>query len=431
MTAATALPPDFQADVLLRVAESDDGPVTGNHGERDRAVVDLNEQAYSLAQHATRRLPGLATVGYAGEENEDELRSARTAGLDQLTLQTRAISNVKSHAPDRAIALMPGLPRPAAATCDSDYVDDPTPLYRLLPTFSVNDARQSTDLLLGQVDRVRSEAEIAPALKSVTALPLGSNATEAAIAQRLTKMLLRARGDDASFTATELSVASDIQLALQRVESIPGIHSQLRASYREYVDAHLSASRCAASLVGNHRLLEQRFVAGLPNDRIREPAPTPPSATPQVDDAVSLIRQAGYNVRTQLLGYVGQEPLRDAALAAASNEFLDQIDAGPLREAAATDATGQIQRAQLIETLRYLEYAPPGSSRDRGFSLLDGLLDGTHYQRDHDVWFGDLKRVADQSMRWPDRNLRLRHLAASTTPVIRVYAMLIQRKEFP
>ncbi|WP_245879444.1 hypothetical protein [Xanthomonas pisi] len=431
ITAAAALPPDFQADVLLRVAGSDDVPVPNNHGDRDSAVVGLGEQAYALAQHATRKLPGLATVGYAGEENEDELRSARTAGLDQLTLQTRAISIMKSRSPGRAVALLPGLPRPAVATCESDYVDDPTPIYTLLPTLSVNDASRSADLLLGQVDRARSEAEIAPALKSVIALPLGSTATEAAIAQRLTKMLLRARGDDASFTATELSVASDIQLALQRIESIPGVHSQLRSSYRDYVEAHLSAPRCAASLAGNHRLLEQRFVAELPNDRISEPASPAPSNEPEVDAAVSLIRQAGYNVRTQLLGYVGQEPLRDTALAAASKEFLDQIETGPLREAAASDGTGRIQRAQLIETLRYLEYAPAGGSRERGFALLDGLLDGAHYRRDHDVWFGDLKRVADQSMRWHDRELRLRHLSASTIPVIRVYAMLMQRKQFP
>jgi hypothetical protein len=314
---------------------------------------------------------------------------------------------MKNHSLGRALALMPALPRPAAASCDTDYIDNPTALYALIPTLAVNDAAQSTDLLLAQIDRAGSEADIAPALKSVTALPLGSTATEAGIAQRLAKMLARARGDDASFTATELSVASDIQLALQRVESIPGVHSQLRSSYRDYVQAHLFAPRCAASLAGNHQLLEQRFVAELPTDRIREPAQPAPSKEPEVDAAVSLIRQAGYNVRTQMLGYAGQEPLRDAALAVASKEFLDQIDTGPLREAAASDGTGRIQRAQLIETLRYLEYAPAGGARERGFALLDGLLDGAHYQRDHDLWFGDLKRVADQSLRWPDRELRL------------------------
>ncbi|WP_244805145.1 hypothetical protein, partial [Xanthomonas phaseoli] len=431
ITAAAALPPDFQADVLLRVAASEDIPLLENHGARDSAIVGLSEQAYTLAEHATRRLPGIATVGFAGEESEDELRSARTAGLDQLTLQTRAISAMKSHSISRATALLTELPRPAVANCESDYVDDPTPIYAVAPTLSVNDASQNTELLLGQVDRARSEAEIAPALKFVTALPLEAPATEVAIAQRLAKMLLRARGDDATFTATELSVASDIQLALQRVESIPGIHSQLRASYRSYVDEHVSATRCPASLVGNHRLLEQRYVAELPDDRIREPAGTPVSAKSDVDDAVSLIRQAGYNIRTQLLGYVGQEPLRDAALAAASSEFLDQIDAEPLRMAANTDVTGRIERAQLMEILRYLEYAPPGSSRERGFALLEGLLNGVYYQRDHDVWFRDLKRVADQSLRWPDRALRLRRLAVSAVPVIRVYAMLMQRKQFP
>ncbi|WP_238601374.1 hypothetical protein [Xanthomonas arboricola] len=430
VTAAAMLPPDFQADVLLRIAGSDSASTTGRSNESDGSVIRLSEQAYALSQQAARSMPGLATVGYVREEDDDELRSARTMGLDQFSLQIRAISLMERHSPGRALALIPALPKPVAADCDSAYVDDPTAVYALLPTIGIHDTLQNTDLLLAQIDRANSEADIAPALKSVIRLPPGSATTEAGVAQHLAKLLLRARGDDVSFTATELSVASDIQLALQRVESIPGVHAQLRASYRDYVQAHLSAARCTSSLAGNHQLLEQRFVAELPVDRIREPAPLTPSRTPEAETAVSLVRQAGYNVRTELLGYVGQEPLHAAALSIASKEFLDQIDSGPLREAATSDATGRIRRAQLMEILRYLEYAPAGTQRDHGFAILDGLLDGPHYRRDHDMWLGDLKRVADQAARWPDRRLRLRHMSASTVPVLRVYAMLMQRQQF-
>ncbi|NIK07269.1 hypothetical protein GGR60_000695 [Xanthomonas arboricola] len=52
-------------------------------------------------------------------------------------------------------------------------------------------------------------------------------------------------------------------------------------------------------------------------------------------------------------------------------------------------------------------------SRERGFALLDGVLDGARYQRDHDIWLGDLQRVADQSMHWPDRVPGLRDLSAA------------------
>ncbi len=151
ITAAAALPPDFQADVLLRVAASEDIPLLENHGARDSAIVGLSEQAYTLAEHATRRLPGIATVGFAGEESEDELRSARTAGLDQLTLQTRAISAMKSHSISRATALLTELPRPAVANCESDYVDDPTPIYAVAPTLSVNDASQTPNYSLAKL----------------------------------------------------------------------------------------------------------------------------------------------------------------------------------------------------------------------------------------------------------------------------------------
>ncbi|WP_369976678.1 hypothetical protein [Xanthomonas bundabergensis] len=428
---AVSLPADFQAEVLLRMADAKDLPTAPGSKGQSATAVDLALHAYELAGRSMRRLPGLGNVGYVDEENEDELRNAHTAGLDQLSLQTRSIRLVAAHAPERVGSLLASLPAPAKTACGADYVDDPSATYELTAALLPQDPEQRANALRQRIDLAQRETDVKPALKMILALPTLGDAAEAQIGESLIRLFARVRGDDAGFTATELSVASDIQLLLQRLDGTPPIRDRLHDAYRGYVQAHLAQPRCPASLLGNHWLLEQRFVAEIPGDQIREPAPSAAASSPGNDAAVSLIRQAGFNIRTQLLEHADRNPATDAALAAASNEFLEQIGTGPLGAAAASDSSGRIQRAQLLEMLRYLEYAPAGAARDRGFDIVYRLLSGPYYQRDHDTWFGDLRRVAEQAQRWPDRALRLDQLAAHREPVVKVYALLMQRGQFP
>ena len=68
------------------------------------------------------------------------------------------------------------------------------------------------------------------------------------------------------------------------------------------------------------------------------------------DEAISLIREAGYNMRTQLL--LPDASAADSALEKASIEFLDQLDHDVLQQTAAGDGSGRVQRARLRELLR-------------------------------------------------------------------------------
>lgn len=422
LTAAQTLPADFQADVLLRLATSTDLPTNGD-GDRAAAAQRLNQQAAALAEHAQRRMPGLARVGNVDEERDDELRAPRTAGLDRLTLQTRAAQHAT---PARAQALLATLPTPQAGSCDADYLDDPSPAYALASALQPAQPAASANTLAARVDAARHETDTAPALKMALAAAPLDTAGQVQLADSLARMFERIRGDDAGFTATELSVAGDMPLVLQQL-SESALREQLHAAYRGYVAAHLAQTRCPSSLLGNHWLLEQRFVAEAPADRI---VPAPPVPAMTVDaDAISLIRQAGYNTRTQLLD--PSASAGDPATEKASMEFLDQLDHGVLQQTAAGDDSGRVQRARLRELLRYLEYAPAGAARDRGMNLLATLLSGPYYARDHDTWFGDLRVLADQAQRWPDREQRLAQLSGHTDPVVKVYAMLMQRKQFP
>ncbi|MET0549300.1 MAG: hypothetical protein ABW002_08535 [Xanthomonas sp.] len=422
LAAAQALPADFQADVLLRLAASADLPTDGG-GDRAAAAQRVTQQAAALAERAQRRMPGLARVGSVDEERDNELAALRTAGLDRLTLQTRAAQHV---APAQAQALLATLPTPQPGSCDAAYLDDPSPTYALATALQPAQPTARASALAARADAAQHETDTAPALKmALAAAPLDS-AGQAQLADSLARMFERIRGDDAGFTATELGVASDLPLLLQQV-SDPALRERLHGAYRGYVAAHLAQTRCASSVLGNHWLLEQRFVAELPADRI---APAPPVPAQSIDaDAISLIRQAGFNIRTQLLDPAASAG--DPAIEKASMEFLDQLDHGVLQQTAAGDDSGRVQRARLRELLRYLEYAPAGAARDRGMGLLATLLSGPYYARDHDTWFGDLRVLADQAQRWPDRDQRLGQLAGHADPVVKVYAMLMQRKQFP
>ncbi len=420
LAAAQALPADFQADVLLRLAASADLPADGN---RAAAAQRLTQQAVALAERAQRRMPGLARVGSIDEEHDDELRSPRTAGLDRLTLQTRAAQHAT---PAQVQALFAALPTPHAGSCDADYLDDPSPTYALASALQPAPPAARASAIAARVDAAQHETDTAPALKMALAAAPLDTAGQAQLGDGLVRMFERIRGDDAGFTATELSVAGDMPLVLQQM-SDSALRERLHAAYRGYVAAHLAQTRCASSVLGNHWLLEQRFVAELPAERI-VPAPQLPAQSIDAD-AISLIRQAGYNIRTQLLDPASSAG--DAATEKASIEFLDQLDHGVLQQTAASDDSGRVQRARLRELLRYLEYAPAGAARDRGMHLLATLLSGPYYARDHDTWFGDLRVLADQAQRWPDRDQRLAQLSGHADPVVKVYAMLMQRKQFP
>ncbi len=422
LTAAQAVPADFQADVLLRMAAAADLPL-GAGDTRAMAAQRLAQQAAALAERAQRRMPGLARVGYISEEHDDELRAPRSAGLDRLSLQARAAQQAR---PAHATALFAALPTPQSGSCDAPYIDDPSPTYALAITLQPQQPQARAAALAERVDAAQREADTAPALKMALAGTPLESAGQAQLADSLARMFERIRGDDAGFTATELSVAGDVPLLLQQLRDA-ALRERLQRTYRGYVTAHRAQRRCADSLRGNHWLLEQRYVAELPDERIVQ---APPADMPSFDeDAIALIRQAGYNMRTQLLD--PSSSADDSGMEKASMEFLDQLDQGVLRQAAAGDDSGRVQRARLRELLRYLEYAPAGNARERGIGILASLLSGPYYARDHDTWFGDLRVLAEQLQRWPDRDQRLVQLSDHADPVVKVYAMLMQRRQFP
>lgn len=418
LTLAEKLPPDFRADILLRVAT-----------RAPDVSTDLSLKAYELAKQAPRKLPGMAGLPYFSDFNHDELYAARTAGLDQLSLQARAIRAVMTDRHDQVPALMAGLPSPAAASCDDTYIDDPSLLYELAGETLPKDESTRADAVSQRLQTGQREVDIGPALKLVLSLPAMGPADDGRVASALTALFARARGNDVGFTATSLSVAADVPLVLERIDTLSAQRDTLRAAYRDYVGQHLAQERCASSVRGSHWLLEQSVVAEA-HDVTPPPEDTTVFVPTPIDEAVSAVRRDGFALRTQLLGETDKASRDDPAIDAAATTFLDQMSIGPLVQAAQADATGRVRRTQMFEVLRYLEYAPAGVNRDRAFALFSQLFSGRYYQLDHDLWFGDLRRIAGQIQRWPDRNQRLAQLAESSDGVIATYALLMQDGSF-
>ncbi|MBP1205142.1 hypothetical protein JOD97_003184 [Duganella sp. 1411] len=417
---AARLPADFQADVLLRLAA----------GPEARDAADLILQAYRLAPQAARPLPGRVARAWAG--GDDVVLPPQTAGLDQLSLQIRAVRAMLAIAPERIGMLSSPFPGPRAADCDADYVDDPGAVYELASATLPAQAYARAAFALKVVSRARTEMDLAPAVQFITALPPLAPRDEAALAQGLSALFARAQGNDPGFAATGPGLASGMEALLARYNGMPDARREVQAAFRNYVATHLAAARCPASLGGEYRQLERGFTAGDNADAADAPdtpdlAPRAATAPAPYAAAADAIRHAAATTMARLHAGPDASPSEPPD----ADDLLATLDSAGVMSAAAGDAGGRLQRIAVHALLRYLEYAPPGARRDGAFARLQAWLADGAGARDHDRRLADLRALADGARRWPDADRRLRQLAASRDLVISVYAQLVLSKQFP
>lgn len=418
---AARLPADFQADVLLRLAAEPDA----------RDAADLILQAYRLAPQAARPLPGRVARAWAG--GDDVILPPQTAGLDQLSLQIRAVRAMLATAPERIGTLSSPFPGPRAADCDADYVDDPGAVYALASATLPASADARAAFALKVVGRAGTEMDLVPAVKFVTALPPLAPRDEVALAHGLSALFARAQGNDPGFAASGPALASGMEGLLARYGGMPDARRELQAAFRNYVATHLAAARCPASLGAEYRQLERGFLAG---DNADAPAAASvPDAAPKAATAPAPYAAAADAIRRA--ASMTMERLHAGPADAAQSEppeaddLLATLGSATVASAAASDPSGRPQRIAMRELLRYLEYAPPGAQRDRAFTQLEAWLANGAVAQDHDRRLGDLRTLAESARRWPDGDRRLRQLAASRDTVVSVYARLMLNKQFP
>ncbi|WP_369928915.1 hypothetical protein [Xanthomonas sp. NCPPB 2632] len=405
---AHLLPPGLEADVLLRLAAALPG---GDTVRIDR----LLDRAAIAAAHAQRRLPGLATLAYVNDETSDPLHRPFTAGLDTTHLMLRNAHQRGLQGAALADAWR-ALPLPEATTCTAHYADDPQPAFEAITAGAPpgEPLQQAWD---ARVAAARRETEAAAALHALTRVP---EATVPRMVPALVALLDRARGDDAAFALTSLSMAGDLPLVVARLDATPELQKRLNDAYIRYVTDHLAATRCESSTKGEHWLLEQRFMAGVEGTPDADTTVPVPDAH---DRDASELRKAGFAVRQALVSTDGTPPVSAAATEAAVVALLDRSETA-LAQADDHDAEARMPRTVLHELAPVLESMPAGALRDRAFGLVRKAITSRAIEQDDDLWWGDTLGLLRGMGSWPDGAQRLASLARDPDPRLSLYAQL-------
>jgi hypothetical protein len=166
---ASAAPPEFASDALLRMVES------GKLADK-KARVRLTEQAFQLASVAKLPVRMVGVSGTTTDTASGSMSQAYALGLDILSLQSRAVRDMLPLDPAKARDLFGQIIKPTLAplTCDDALVYEPSEYYLALiavvngaftPQEKAKDAH--FNLLLDAAGRASSPSEIAPLTSAI------------------------------------------------------------------------------------------------------------------------------------------------------------------------------------------------------------------------------------------------------------------------
>lgn len=255
------LPPEFAADALIRIAQS-------NRVADRRWKKELLESAFGLAAKAQEpvRLKSAAVGGYSVDTTAGYASYAFERRLDALSLRARAAREMLKVDKRRARELfgeIPPAPPLPPRRCEDALVYDVSDFYETLgavaaEAFAAEEVEQGAQVrfVLPYIEAVSAHAQVAPALRVVAALkptPVESLTLAGALARALEKI----DADDRSFSyeltrGAMLSEAAQVAQALESREIPAG---KLLAALRQYVRKNLRGDRCADSAVADERAL--------------------------------------------------------------------------------------------------------------------------------------------------------------------------------
>jgi hypothetical protein len=240
-TAARAVPPEFGADALLRLAALDQ-PATRR--------IELIRQAFEKASHAQqpyqRRsilLPGLVSP-FANRAYQQD--------LDALSLQLRAVEAMLGLDPAEARALLLRIPalRLTPLSCSDALAFDVDRFYRTLAAVAAQSfsAKQKTEgdslrFLEPYAAAIVSPVQAGPMADAI-ATQDGNDGDFLKLVGAYATALGKIHGDDRSFTWA-YKLGRSIELLAAQCDRRKASPLPLLESYRLYLVVHLSAARCA------------------------------------------------------------------------------------------------------------------------------------------------------------------------------------------
>ncbi len=211
---ASAAPPEFTADALLRMVES------GKLADR-KARRDLVGQAFQLAVSAKFAMRMEAVKGATADTESGSLSQAYGLELDVLSLQSRAVRDMLPLDPAKARNLFAQIVKPALAplTCDDALVYQPSEFY-LAVSAVANGAftprekakEEHFNFLLEYLGQASSPLQIAP-LSTVIQSATVTEPQRQILWTRLASFVENLQADDRS------SSAALMQMSLTGVEA--------------------------------------------------------------------------------------------------------------------------------------------------------------------------------------------------------------------
>jgi hypothetical protein len=244
---ASAVPPEFGADVLIRLVESNQIP---DHAKK----IDLLKRSFELAESAEQPVKRTALPGSAVDTRSGYLDSAYSMNLDTLSLQSRVVNNMLTL--DRTVARdlfnEIRLPKLTPLPCEEPLAYDLSPFYESLANvfrsgFAIQERREGRDiaLLTSNISNFQSHSQFVSIVKMLQSLDL-SPAQLGDISGLLAGSLQALKGDERSFTnairsGTLASTAGLIvQLNAKRVPSFAVLQA-----LRVYLVSNFREASCA------------------------------------------------------------------------------------------------------------------------------------------------------------------------------------------
>ncbi|HEY3926840.1 MAG TPA: hypothetical protein VGL89_00575 [Candidatus Koribacter sp.] len=440
--ATASVPPEFGADILLRIVES--------NPPLDAATkLKLIRNAFELAAGAQEPIKRKHAFAISSDTTVGFRNLSFFINLDGLTLQSRAVDDALTLAPRTARKLFEQLQPPdmPPLSCDEPLAYDPSAYYQTLTgivrnTFTPKEIKEGhrNAYISSFVGSLQSHAQVAPVAQFLVAADLTpeelSDATTlfAAALQQL-------HGDNRSFSA----VTSEANYA--ELEAFPKLVARLHKtgiptppllrSVRVYLISNLSGVRCAESVRSKEGQLplpasffNETFAADLPPAQLR-PIEANELSTAQVAPKIVMHGFWQTPESKQLLEDVGKlgaaifsDPTHQAVRSTAEwqdklQNFLIALDAW--------QGTGESEDDIFNEKLELyqaaLDVTGPLPERSKVLDNFIDFLEQTRFQdRNRVQWFWAAKMVLDGRYSKENRPEILRAFRDSRDPTLSIYA---------
>ena len=373
---ATAAPPEFTADALLRIVES------GKLADRN-ARLQLIERAFQAAVSAKFAMRMIGLPGTTTDTASGSLSEAYALKLDVLSLQSRAVRDMLPLDPSKARELFGQMVRQMLAplTCDDALVYEPSDFYQALSAV-VNGAftpkekakEEHVNLLLDALAQITSPSQLAPFAEAIQSVSVNA-AQKQILWTRFNGLIENMQADSRSFAAA-LSALSALRT--------PGTQASLEKFRR------------------NNEVCETDAASASPGPSASTPQTDKKPSTPKLDRYWQSANAKQLLVAGQKLRFASSTQLLSDAQRATPEwqqqlaDYLDLI-AGWTPDQEESEANYYHEKSIVYTAL--LDLVPPGPQSDKILAdFVDFISNSNLYQQSPAEWFIEPRRVLDRSL---------------------------------